>query len=117
MHNNSETNGQEQSIDGYAEQSSALAHSILVKLESGPKTSINASESVNLASDLSHIWASSKMVESQIQAFCASENGEDETCMVKLLTNIEHLYSHALSSMGVLSKMMKINSVVTETEF
>ena len=114
--NNSESKDPQKLIVGYAEQSSALAHSISVKLERTAETTITSKESLNLASDLSHIWASCKVVDNQIQEFCSSENGQDETILIEMLTNLEHVYSHALSSMRILSKMMKINGIITETE-
>ena len=114
--NNSEAKDPQKLIVGYAEQSSALAHGISVKLESKSDISITSKESLNLASDLSHIWASCKVVDNQIQEFCSSENVQDESTLIEMLTNIEHVYSHALSSMKILSKMMKINGIITETE-
>ena len=92
MNNSSEEQGVNRSMPDYAEQSSALAHSMLVKLEGAKEIKINSKESLSLASDLSHIWASCKMMDNQ------------------------HFYSHALTTMSILSKMMSVNSIITETE-
>ena len=116
MNNSSEEQGVDRSMPDYAEQSSALAHSILVKLEGAREININSKESLSLASDLSHIWASCKMMDNQIQECCSSEKDFDESNLIEILTNIEHFYSHALTTMSILSKMMSVNSIITETE-
>lgn len=103
------------SISDYAEQASALAHSLLVKLESADVTKINSKESLALASDLAHIWASCKMMDKQVQTFCSSGNDADEQNLVEILTNIEHVYTHSLTAMSILSEMMALNSKVSET--
>ena len=113
MNNSDEEQSVNTSISDYSEQSSALAHSLLVKLQSADVTKINSKES--LASDLAHIWASCKMMDKQVQTFCSSGNDEDEQNLVEMLTNIEHIYSHSLTAMSILSEMMLLNSIVTET--
>ena len=116
MNNSDEEQSVNTSISDYSEQSSALAHSLLVKLQSGDVTKINSKESLVLASDLAHIWASCKMMDNQIQECCSSEKDFDESNLIEILTNIEHFYSHALTTMSILSKMMSVNSIITETE-
>ena len=115
MNNSNEEQSVNTSISNYAEQSSGLAHSLLVKLESADVTKINSTESLTLASDLAHIWASCKMMDKQVQTFCSSGNDADEKNLVEMLTNIEHIYSHSLTAMSVLSEMMALNSIVPET--
>ena len=116
MNNSSEEQRVKQSMSDYAEQSSTLAHSILVKLEGAKEININPKQSISLASDLSHMWASCKMMDKQIQSLCSTEKDFDESNLIEMLTNIEHVYSHALTSMSILSKMMSVNSIITETE-
>ena len=113
MNNTNEEQSVNTSNSNYAEQSSALAHSLLVKLESADVTKINSKES--LASDLAHIWASCKMMDKQVQRFCSSGNDADEQNLVEILTNIEHVYTHSLTAMSILSEMMALNSKVSET--
>ena len=114
MNNSNEEQSVNTSISNYAEQSSGLAHSLLVKLESADVTKINSTESLTLASDLAHIWASCKMMDKQVQTFCTSRSEEDEQNLVEILTNIEHIYSHSLTAMSILSEMMSLNNVVSE---
>jgi hypothetical protein len=114
VNNSDEEQSVNTSISDYSEQSSALAHSLLVKLQSGDVTKINSKESLILASDLAHIWASCKMMDKQVQKFCASPSEADEQNLVEILTNIEHIYSHSLTAMSILSEMMLLNNIVSE---
>ena len=118
MDNNREDNAStNKSISNYAERSSVLAHSLLVKFDQTFQSKINSEESVSLASDLAHIWASCKTLGKQIETFCPVSGDVDQSNAIEMLTNLEHMYSHASTSITVLSKIMSVNNILVEEEF
>jgi len=110
------TTNKSKSISNYAEHSSVLAHSLLVKLEQDFETNINSQESVSLASDLAHIWASCKMLDKGIEAFYSVARDEEQSNAIEILTNLEHIYSHASTAITVLSRIMSVSNTLDEED-
>ena len=56
-------------------------------------------------------------LDKQIETFCPVSGDVDQSNAIEMLTNLEHMYSHASTSITVLSKIMSVNNILVEEEF